>query len=177
MPTIGDYFRGFCLYISRCANVFAINHHHIYVYRNGEIQDITYKIVKLSKTPKTLRYSSYLKINYMYQLYYKLTNKYYIMHTTMNDIINNTIILPNDQYIPPRSLLAPKTFVYVNGTQLSVKDCLYYKNHHSNNILFYVFKFNGIDIKSVVIKNENEVIKVIDNDFNTLTMASIGKYL
>ena len=95
----------------------------------------------------------------------------------MNDIINNTIILPNDQCIAPRSLFAPKTFVYVNGTQLSMKDCVYYKNHHPDNILFYVFKFNGIDIKSIVIKNEVEVIKVIDEDFNTLTMESISKYL
>lgn len=177
MPTIGDYLRGVYLYLSECLNIFAIDHHHIFLYRNGVVQDITYKIKKFSKIPKSLRFSSYMNINYTYQLYYKLTNKYYIVNTTMNDIINNTVILPNDQHITPRSLFTPKTHVYINGILLSTKDCLYYKNHHPNNILYYVFKFNNIDIKSIVIKDDKKIIKIIDNDFHELTMENIRKYL
>lgn len=177
MPSIGDYCRGFYLYMARCINIFAIPHHHVFVYRNGNVNDITYKIVKLCKTPKSLRYSSFLKINYIYQIYYKLTNKYYIVNTTMNDIIDNTLVIPHDQHTAPRSLFAPKTDVYVNGIKLSITDCLYYKNHHCDNILFYVFKFNGIDITNIIIKNKDEIVRVIDKDFNMLTMKAISSYL
>lgn len=177
MASFRDYCRGFYLYIARCTNIFTIPFHHVFVYQNGNVKNITYKIVKLCKMPKFLRYSSFLKINHIYQIHCKITNKYYIINTSMNNIINNNIDIPHDKHIAPRSLLMPKTDVYINGIKLSIKECLYYKNHHCDNILYYVFKFNGVDITNIIIKNKNEIVKIIDKDFNVLTMKSISNYL
>lgn len=177
MLSFNDYIRGICLGLSNALNFFPIHHHEVLVYRNGNVEDVTYKIVKRSKLPKNMHYSSFLNIKHMYQLYHKQTDKYYILQTTLSDIINHTITLPENTPEKPRSLANKLAKIYVNGQELTMKERVYYKNHHVDNVLFYVFKFNNVNIKSIVIKKHNQIAEVYDKNFETLTLRNIMQYL
>lgn len=177
MLSFNDYIRGACLSMSNALNFFPIHHHEVLVYRNGNVEDVTYKIKSRTKLPKNLHYSSFLNIKYVYQLYYKETNKYYILITTLSDIINHTVNIPKDEPEKPRSLTDRLAKIYVNGNELTMRERIYYKNHHPDNTLFYVFKFNDIHISNIIIKKNDEIIKIYDKNFEILTLRDIIQYL
>lgn len=178
MASLRDNVHGIYLNILDAMDIFKIPYHSIKVYKNGEILDISSKIKKYSiKSLECFINSSYLHIKHYYQLHCKLTNKYYIVYTTMYEILHNPDIIPELGIQKPQRLLFPKPQIYINDKLLSLEDQLYFKNHHKDNNLFHSFNFKNMKIDNIIIKKNNKVIKDISDNVSTLTIAEIHEFL
>jgi hypothetical protein len=177
MTSNTDIMHGAFLRIYDVVNIFNIPYHHVKLYKDNLIIDITEKIKKKSILPIGLKKSSYLHNNHIYQFHIKDTNKYYIITTTIFNIFTNNIILPKESIQLPRKLLTPVYDIYVNGNLLSVDDKIYYKNHHSANNLFHVFNFNNVELKDIIIYDNITIIRTIDTNFNNMNIGNIQQYM
>lgn len=101
---------------------------------------------------------------YLYQIYSKKYDKYFIELTDMDTIIKSDELTENSVEIKvPRSLLT-KYDIKINGNKLELNDKILYKKYSSESKLVDIFKFNKIDIKEIIIyKNGTEFKKYIEN--------------
>ena len=177
MASLRDNIHGIYINIREAIDIFKITYNNIKIYKNGEIVDVSRKIKKYSiRSVSCILNSSILHIHHYYQLHSKLTSKFYVLYTTMYDIINNDNLIPDIENQKPKKLSFPKPEILINNIPLTLEEQLHFKNHHKDNNLFYSFKFKDIHIKTLVVKKNKKVIKYIDN-INNSTIEDIHEFL
>jgi hypothetical protein len=168
------------LVVSRVTDTFNfvnIPYHHVKVYKDDSIIDITNKIKLNSILHPKLVKSPFLNDTLSYQFHDKDTNKYYIVETSLCDIVANVTDFPREGIQMPRQLFAPTYDVYINGQLLDIEDKIYYKNHHKTNKLSDVFMFNNIVLNSIIVSCNDIIVHKSYENFDIMTMSDICKYM
>lgn len=178
MASIRDNIHGIYINIREAIDIFKLPYYNVKIYKNGEIVDVSRKIKKYSiRGINCISNSSYMHVHHYYQLHSKITSKFYVLYTTMYDIINNIDLIPGIENQKPKKLSFPKPQIFINDIPLTLEEQLYFKNHHKDNNLFYSFMFKEIHVKTIVVKKNKKVIKNVDEDITNLTIEEIHEYL
>jgi len=143
---------------------------------NNKIIDITYNFNWYFITSYFRNIYHFSEKKQLYHIHVKKFDKYFILNTTIYDLIT-TEIKENSEIINiPRSLFINYN-IQVNNSILTLNEKLMYKKYAHNCSLLNIFQFNNINLKQIIIlKNNLEFIKYDDN-FDNIYINDIYQYL
>lgn len=157
---------------------FNIPYDEIKVMKNGRVKDVIHK-VKRKAYISLLKYRAYREVR-LYKLHSKETDMYYVMWTTMKNIIKNNNLLPKFKLINIEYSFDKSYDILIEGVSLSYDDKLHLQRHHPDCPLGESLQLLGYVCDSIDINEYNrngDIIGRIQMSVWSQTIGDILTYL